>query len=137
MVRSAVPASIRACARRAAAWAQRQAQKPHFGSDRCGLCAIASARLCAELARAGFQPRVRVVHSARLSGHCFVECDGWLLDITATQFGLSSVEAHPFHARPAKEFWAPGIACDSLAELQATLLRHRWARRQVPVVKPQ
>lgn len=134
MASSELSARMLGCVLRTDAWAKRQAHKAEFGSDRAGLCALASARLCAELELAGFQPAVRVVHSARLSGHCFVECEGWLLDVTATQFGLSALEVHPMRRRPRKHFWMRGIVCRSLTELHEALVRHRWPRVQIPGV---
>lgn len=134
-------AALLACAHRVARWAHRQAEtRSDFSPTRAGLCALASARLCAELAQAGFSPVVRVVHTARLSGHCYVECQGLLLDVTATQFSrqgqeFASVEVHPVDAPRRHEFWSRGrLVCHSLRELQQALTRHRWPKSQVPTV---
>jgi hypothetical protein len=54
-----------------------------FDDDLYGLCARGSAILWAELDKAGL--KAEIVYNP---GHVFVYCEGWYVDITATQFGL-------------------------------------------------
>lgn len=55
---------------------------PHLG----GACAIASAFIFNALEQAGYEA---AIVSGR--GHTFVVCEGWLVDITATQFGQPGI----------------------------------------------
>lgn len=81
-----------------------------------GLCAIASIALKKELKAAGYPAMVvRGLHKKGCGGHCWVECEGEILDVTATQY---QIDAEPvlvtsssdgnyvrvWHNPPAKEF---------------------------------
>ena len=87
--------------------------------DLMGKCAIASFRLQRALHEAGFQADF-VLGSFIDSDHCWVSCSGWIVDITATQFGpFNRVYITEYDARfiPRKlnepalkeiaEFWPP------------------------------
>lgn len=56
--------------------------KPHLK----GACAMASACIFDELIALGLSPKI--VSSAT---HTWVVCDGWLIDVTATQFGQPKI----------------------------------------------
>lgn len=57
-------------------------QARHLG----GLCGLASVFLFDRLTEEGFRPQLVMG-----DGHYFIECHGWLVDVTATQFGQPSV----------------------------------------------
>ncbi len=57
-----------------------------FSYDLCGMCAIAAAELHRALVLNGYEPLI-IVSEDNGACHCFVVCDGYLLDVTATQFG--------------------------------------------------
>jgi hypothetical protein len=54
-----------------------------FDQDLGGMCAIASRALWRVLKNHGYKPKF--VHTGD-GFHCWVELDGWILDVTATQF---------------------------------------------------
>ena len=62
-----------------------QATRQGYPRDLCGMCAIASFTLATALAREGViaYPVVGSVHGY---SHCWVEAEGKVFDITATQF---------------------------------------------------
>ena len=67
-------------------WAEGwNAERDLFGNDLCGMCAIASGRLHDVLTTHGFEPLI-VVSEKSGGCHCFILCDGYIVDITATQF---------------------------------------------------
>lgn len=53
----------------------------YFPSDCAGLCGIAAARLFQRLKKHGYVPKI-----AYSQNHCFVLCNGYIVDVTATQF---------------------------------------------------
>ena len=73
---------IRYHAYRARKIAEQVARAEKFDEDLCGFCARGSAILWKELTRAKL--KAEIVYNP---GHVFVYCEGWYVDITATQFG--------------------------------------------------
>lgn len=79
----------------ARSWAEAYAKVKKFPDDLNGLCAIASAKLFEMLDREpGLTPSIAIWHDNKSHGvHCFLICNQYLVDITATQFGnFSKVE---------------------------------------------
>ena len=74
---------IRYHAYRARKIAEKIAREEGFSEDLYDFCARGSAILWEELTRAGLN--AEIVYNP---GHVFVCCQGWYVDITATQFGL-------------------------------------------------
>lgn len=104
--------------------------KRAFGHDLTGMCAICSAELANRLISAGFKPRLMVGRS-----HTFVWVGGYIVDVTATQFG------HPdkvvVKLRPAKgSFWywdgATSIRPGDKAKLEEKF--QSWPPHQNPVI---
>lgn len=77
----ATKAKITSVAYKARKWAQTYADKHGYDSDLGCMCAIASAHLFKLLTKAGIKAKL-----AYNSKHCFVLSNGYLVDITATQF---------------------------------------------------
>lgn len=67
-------------------WAEKHGRS--FPYNLCGMCAIASGELFLRLQRRGFSP-VLVINKD--FNHCFVECSGLKIDVTATQFNKGKV----------------------------------------------
>lgn len=57
-----------------------------YDPDLCGLCGIASIFLYQRLKNEGYEPQM-----ATSTSHIYIICDGKIVDITATQFGLDPV----------------------------------------------
>src|SRR3990167_11485989 len=74
--------SIRSVARRVRRYLDRVAIEDGFSEDLNGLCGKAAAILYHALEHAGFNPKI-----AHTLGHAFVLCEGYIVDVTATQFG--------------------------------------------------
>jgi hypothetical protein len=70
-------------ARQVRAWAERTAKKEGFPEDLMGLCARSSAQLFTLYKQAGELPLI--AYSVRHS-HFFVLVEGYIVDVTATQF---------------------------------------------------
>ena len=71
--------------------------------DLCGACMYGSIMLFKELKKLGRKPLL-----VEGNGHWFTHCDGFLIDITASQFGMKDVEVFPTNRVSDKdEFWKP------------------------------
>lgn len=70
-------------------WAESYAIAKKFPKNLNGMCAIASSKLFEALDRVqGLKPELAIWHDRVSEGvHCFVLCNEYLVDITATQFG--------------------------------------------------
>ena len=77
-----------------------KANASEFSSDLCGLCGVASKVLVDLLKDAGFAPRLVVGRfqgdsnfgskGAQRVNHSWVEVQGFVVDVTATQFGIKT-----------------------------------------------
>jgi hypothetical protein len=65
--------------------------KKRFSSSLAECCAIASGRLYKELVKEGFKPVIveTTYPIDNQYGHCYILVNGYVLDVTATQFGQS------------------------------------------------
>jgi hypothetical protein len=52
----------------------------------CGMCAIASSMIFNECKRQGIRAKF-VYADKKYEGHCWIEVQGYIIDVTATQFG--------------------------------------------------
>lgn len=69
--------------------------------DLCGACMYGSIMVFMELKRLGRKPLM-----VEGDGHWFSHCDGYLIDITASQFGMKDVEVFPIdQVRDQDRFW--------------------------------
>lgn len=73
-------------------WAHRHPQNNNAFSarDLAGCCAIASYALCKALSAKGFKPEFVCGVESSWGSHCWVECKNYIVDITATQFGIKT-----------------------------------------------
>lgn len=64
-----------------------------WGQELAGMCAIASYCLYVDLKKAGFNPEFVAQRwgDTGFHYHCYLVIDGYIADITATQFGKNSV----------------------------------------------
>lgn len=114
-------------ARQARQWAMRNRHKEGFESDLMGMCAISAADLFTRLTKAGF----RDVRIAANLGHCFVQCGGYVVDVTATQFGRRAVEVVPVGGASHAHFWCADHVFNSIDELRVHQLDEGWPSQQI------
>jgi len=69
--------------KKARAWAERTAKKEHFGSELSGLCARSAVQLYTLLSQNSIE--ATIVYN-RAHFHFFVLVEGYVIDVTATQF---------------------------------------------------
>lgn len=85
-----------------------------------------------ELRRQGLDAAV-VVWSIPTQGHCYVECSGYLVDITASQFGASEIEIHDLAAKPpGRPYWRDRHRFRDVKSLQDYVLRFGWDETEIP-----
>ena len=90
---------LKETARSARRWARRHRQKFNCDDDLAGMCAISSGYLYRLLRKAGIESFLCVNHE-----HCFVLANDYIVDITATQYGLKPVTIVEVE-KAYQEFW--------------------------------
>ena len=90
---------LKETARSARRWAMRHRQKFNCDDDLAGMCAISSGYLYRLLRKAGIESFLCVNHE-----HCFVLANDYIVDITATQYGLKPVTIVEVE-KAYQEFW--------------------------------
>lgn len=102
-----------------------------FDSDLTGMCCIASAKLFETLVQSGYNPTLAMAEHDDDSAHCFIICDDYVLDITATQFGMAPIET--IHEKIASEywFWNPKVLFYSVDELIKYQKKTKWPKYQL------
>lgn len=120
------------CAKQAHAHVLEQAQQ-HGQTDLCGWCAKGSVTLFRLLIKAGKTPAIKVWQSGEL-GHCYIECDGYLLDITASQFGLNAIEVVRLKNLSTPSFWRARKTLMDPFELVTYLRKHKWHPDTIPTL---
>lgn len=84
-------------ATRVRAWAEKAAAASYYPDDLEGFCAFGARRLFAELRKAGHDPRLCAAFDPAQESywHAFVTCEGFVVDVTATQFRQPPVVVLP------------------------------------------
>lgn len=98
--------SLRTIAEAARADAEVRAQELGFAEDLQGYCILASRDLFDRLEAAGYEPEF-AIHKEPSANHCFVVCDGYVVDVTATQFGQPPVVVIPA-SEAVEPWWSAG-----------------------------
>lgn len=109
-------------------------QVPEFEQDLCGWCAIASAELHLKLSMAAIHSRL-VMMTGDTGCHVFLNVDGWVVDITATQFReFRKTPVVILHERESEQydFYEPCYEFDSAAALAQHQDRTGWPHSQIP-----
>ena len=113
-------------------------KKRWFGLSLDGFCAHGAVLLYQALSGLGLRPQLAVSEDDDSCGHCFVLCEGHIVDVTATQFGKSEVEILAYSQDPQDElfpwFWRARQLFDSPQELAAFLEDEGWPAEQIPCV---
>jgi hypothetical protein len=113
--------------------------KSRFPDTLEGCCSIASGRLFKELSKNGFHPIiVEVDNDSEMCCHCFIICNGYLVDITATQFDQDPIciFRRKIHNNDQRNefwywYWKKRIYYHSVHELKKKQLRDGWDKDQV------
>ena len=120
---------VRRIARAARKWAEEYAESVGAFSDLMCLCAISSAELHKRL-RKEKQPSILVENNT----HCFVMCDDYVVDITATQFGIQEevyIRKHDHSAVKNKYFYRINNKFRSVKKLREHQKKEGWPRDQI------
>lgn len=92
-------------------------------------CAACSHKLFKRLKELGYKPQIIVNY-----WHCFVLCQGYLLDITASQFDTYDVDVTviKYAERKHHYFWKMDRVAKNSLELEKILKKDRWPKDQWP-----
>jgi hypothetical protein len=98
-----------------------------------GFCAFGAVFLFDALREKGLTPKLAVAEDDDDSGHCFVLCEGHVVDVTATQFGKEAVEIVPVARVSESEwFWVPQRLFSATTEFVDFLDEAEWPEYQIP-----
>jgi hypothetical protein len=108
-------------------WAEYYAEDADFPKDLGGLCAIASGELHARLKRNGISSTIVLYEGFEL-GHCFVEAEGHVVDVTATQFHnvKEKVVLRPIEEARDWNWWTSTKRFESVRDLKN--YQHGWGK---------
>lgn len=113
-------------------WAEQNYERYESYENLCGMCAIASSRLWMLLSTKNIKTRFIVADDVG-NCHVFLEYNGLILDITATQFDRQPIVVFPL-ARATEWYWTPMYVWDNPLLLQQHQIENQWAKEQVAVV---
>ena len=120
---------LKETARSARRWAMRHRQKFNCDDDLAGMCAIASGYLHRMLNKAGIESFLCINHE-----HCFVLANGYIVDVTASQYGLKPVCILEVE-KANQEFWFVEQKFKSTPELFEHQLDEWWPFDQMVLVE--
>lgn len=110
--------------------------------DLCGMCACLSAMLFRSLKRKKMPARLAMYDEGTRGdhGHVYVLCAGYIVDVTATQYGknMRAVEIvlDDVDARNRLPYWDYNYTFDSVRALVKCQRLLRWPDDQLAVVRP-
>ena len=118
-------------------WAENYAKSNGFDSNLCGLCAISSAKLFTSLKKEGYSPEIRL-HDGSTS-HVFVVVNDHIVDITASQFGMKSIEivhecevgVYDYNSDDSKYYWYHTDVLTSVKNLIKFQRKYGWPPSQI------
>jgi len=115
-----------------------------YGPTMSGFCALAAIELFRRLYNAGFDPRLVLSTDTGQpyiyardgcidygEGHCYVLCDGYVIDITATQFGKKKIEIRGQRNIRNEWFWNPVLTFKTISGFRRRLLADCWGEEAV------
>lgn len=111
-------------------WAEEYARvNRHYSTGLCGLCAITSAKVWEKLKKRGANPML-CLSLRDFSGHIFVECDDYVIDVTATQFGFGKVVVRKIKTAQKVDQWVTAWRWKTIAGLKARQKKDNWPSSQ-------
>ena len=112
-------------------WAEKYAKLHDHFDDLCGMCAIASGELWRRLRLIGGKPVFCYVDDGEGDAHVFIECDGYLIDVTATQFEENRVVVRRKKSAWAqRDWWKATWRCRSITAFKAQQIKDQWPTDQ-------
>lgn len=111
-------------------WAEEEADE--YSKDLCGWCAICSAELHKRLEKAGISALI-VMQNGSMGSHVFLNVDGWIVDVTATQFKeFRNKKVVLLHEKESEQFdfYEPDQVFTSVKDLVKWQIKAGWPVRQ-------
>jgi hypothetical protein len=112
-------------------WAETVGRIEKLDVDLTGFCARGSARLFTNLTAAGYSPEIIVTHAAdNRSAHVWVKLNGYIVDITASQFGHQDICV--IECRPSRPwYWRETYILHGVRQLRELQKEQDWAKEQI------
>lgn len=112
-------------------WAEDRARIENRDQSLCGFCAIASAQLNLALNRAGIKNQIEVSVYGPSGAHVFITHDDLIIDVTATQFGISDRVYIRHHREVSPEFYTSHYQFSTVAQLKKYQVTSHWPINQL------
>jgi hypothetical protein len=109
-------------------WAEEYASVNGFPDDLCGMCAIASAKLWRSLAGGGIYG---VIAHSRIE-HFFMVLDDYVIDITATQFGVVNPVTILPKSYAKASYWRINKVLTNDRRMRQYQTRRQWCPDEIP-----
>ena len=108
----------------------------HERGDLSGWCAIASMKISRKLKKAGIPHKLHIAVENYCERHVFVTVNDYLIDVTATQFGIrKSVVVRQFSKAQEYEFWRSKHSFDDINSLKNHMIKTGWPTAQIYLTK--
>jgi hypothetical protein len=112
-------------ARRARRWTEKNWRRYRAVGDMCGMCGVSSTYLLKLLKKEGIRARIMAG-----DGHAYVQYKGYIIDVTATQFGNGKIVFRKRRKLESSEY-----RCDLGFRTPEAFIEHQeevgWASEQV------
>lgn len=122
---------IRSIAKTTRAWADKVAPKHGIPKDLNCFCAIGAKRLYKDLKKAGLRAWIAVNDTDEFDSHVFVVCNGYIVDITASQFGESDIFIKKIGSEPLSKHWNMNKIFNSERAFTRYLKETDWPLEQI------
>ena len=125
------PRKMRNVARNVRKWAEKYAKENHYPRDLCGMCAIAAGEMWRRLKGRGANPILCIALYDPPFAHCFVECNGYLIDVTATQYdGPKVLVRRKELAQSQSECWVATWKCRTISGFYKHQVVDKWPEKE-------
>ena len=126
---------IRNVAKTVRKWAEEYAKENHYTRDLCGMCAIAAGETWRRLKGRGANPILCIAMYDPPFAHCFVECNGYIIDVTATQYdGPKVLVRRKKLAQSQSSHWVATWKCRTVFGFHRQQVKESWPDKQTVLI---
>lgn len=127
---------LRCVARNVRRWAERYAEENDHPCDLNGVCAIAAGEVWKRLKALNANPVLCIaIYNPPAFAHCFVECSGYLIDVTATQYkGPKVLVRRKELAQSQSSHWVATWKCKTISDFYKEQVKEKWPDEQTVLI---
>ena len=129
------PKEMRRVARNVRRWAEQYAKENKHPGDLTGMCAIASGEMWRRLKVLKANPVFCIAIYNPPRAHCFIECSGYLIDVTSTQYyGPKVMVRRKELARSQADHWVATWKGRTVSGFHTQQVEERWPSEQTVLI---